>query len=271
MVSIRILQAVGTQNAQDWITLFGFDAEKHPAYLTMALGAGSVTPMQMATGYAVFANGGYRVNPWLITKIADQRGKALVESQPPLPNESVRAIDARNAFIMERLLQEVARIGTAARAQRELKRTDLYGKTGTTNDQLDTWFNGFQPTLVAIVWMGYDNPRSLGDRETGSSLSLPVWINFMESALKGVPVMEPSAPEGVVNVGGEWYYEEYARGGGVSNLGGTSLDNAADSSGAPPLNRPPVDKSLMNSDGLPFPAPSRSTDERRSILDLFRN
>jgi penicillin-binding protein 1A len=271
MVSIRILQAVGTQNAQDWITRFGFDADKHPAYLTMALGAGSVTPMQMATGYAVFANGGYRVNPWLITKIADQRGKALVESQPPLPNESVRAIDARNAFIMERLLQEVARSGTAARAQRELKRTDLYGKTGTTNDQLDTWFNGFQPTLVAIVWMGYDNPRSLGDRETGSSLSLPVWINFMESALKGVPVMEPSAPEGVVNVGGEWYYEEYARGGGVSNLGGTSLDGTPDSSGAPPLNRPPVDKSLMNSDGLPFPAPSRSTDERRSILDLFRN
>jgi penicillin-binding protein 1A len=271
MVSIRILQAVGTQNAQDWITRFGFDADKHPAYLTMALGAGSVTPMQMATGYAVFANGGYRVNPWLITKISDQRGKALVESQPPLPNESVRAIDARNAFIMERLLQEVARVGTAARAQRELKRTDLYGKTGTTNDQLDTWFNGFQPTLVAIVWMGYDNPRSLGDRETGSSLSLPVWINFMESALKGVPVMEPSAPEGVVNVGGEWYYEEYARGGGVSNLGGTSLDNAADSSGAPPLNRPPVDKSLMNSDGLPFPAPSRAPDERKSILDLFRN
>jgi penicillin-binding protein 1A len=271
MVSIRILQAVGTQNAQDWITRFGFDAEKHPAYLTMALGAGSVTPMQMATGYAVFANGGYRVNPWLITKITDQRGKALVESQPPLPNESVRAIDARNAFIMERLLQEVARAGTAARAQRELKRTDLYGKTGTTNDQLDTWFNGFQPTLVAIVWMGYDNPRSLGDRETGSSLSLPVWINFMETALKGVPVMEPSAPEGVVNVGGEWYYEEYARGGGVSNLGGTSIDTGGDSGSVPSPYRQPEDKSLLNSDGMPFrpqPAPS---DERRSILDLFRN
>ena len=273
MVSIRILQAVGAQNAQDWITRFGFDAEKHPAYLTMALGAGSVTPMQMATGYAVFANGGYRVNPWLITKITDQKGKALVESQPPLPNESVRAIDARNAFIMERLLQEVARVGTAARAQRELKRTDLYGKTGTTNDQIDTWFNGFQPTLVAIVWMGYDSPRSLGDRETGGSLSLPVWINFMDSALKGVPVMEPSAPEGVVNVDGEWYYEEYARGGGVSNLGGTSVENAgADSAGTRSPYRTPEDKSLMNSDGLP---PSRSTsppsDERRSILDLFRN
>src|SRR5512133_1410717 len=210
MVSIRILQAVGRQNAQDWISRFGFEVDKHPAYLTMALGAGSVTPMQMATAYSVFANGGYRVNPWLITKITDQKGKAIVESQPPLPNEAVRAVDARNAFIMSRLLQEVARSGTAARAQRELKRTDLYGKTGTTNDQIDTWFNGFQPTLVAIVWMGYDNPRSLGDRETGGSLSLPVWINFMDTALKGVPVREPSAPEGVVNVGGEWYYDEYA-------------------------------------------------------------
>jgi penicillin-binding protein 1A len=271
MVSIRILQAVGTHNAQDWITRFGFEADKHPPYLTMALGAGSVTPMQMATGYAVFANGGYRVNPWLITKITDQRGKALVESQPPLPNESVRAIDARNAFIMERLLQEVARSGTAARAQRDLKRTDLYGKTGTTNDQIDTWFNGFQPTLVAIVWMGYDNPRSLGDRETGGSLSLPVWINFMESALKGVPVMEPTAPQGVVNVAGEWYYDEYAPGRGVSSLGMGPAENGY---GSPAPNRPlvPEDKSLMNSDGLPPSRPQQApSDERRSILDLFRN
>ncbi len=267
MVSIRILQAVGAQNAQDWITRFGFDAEKHPAYLTMALGAGSVTPMQMATGYAVFANGGYRINPWLITRITDQKGKVVVESQPPLPNESVRAIDARNAFMMARLLQEVTRVGTAARAQRDLKRTDLYGKTGTTNDQIDTWFNGFQPTLVAIVWMGYDNPRSLGDRETGGSLSLPVWINFMETALKGVPVIEPAAPDGVVNVNGEWYYEEYARGGGVGNLGGSSVD-----AGSPVPGRAPDDKSLMNSDGLPpTRLPSPPADERKSILDLFRN
>ena len=266
MVSIRILQAVGAQNAQDWITRFGFDAEKHPAYLTMALGAGSVTPMQMAMGYSVFANGGYRINPWLITKITDQKGKALVESQPPLPNESVRAIDSRNAFIMKRLLQEVARVGTAARAQRDLKRPDLYGKTGTTNDSIDTWFNGFHQTLVAIVWMGYDTPRSLGDRETGGGLSLPVWIDYMQTALKGVPVMEPSAPQGVVNLGGEWYYEEYARGGGVGSLGVP----AAAATGSPAT---PEDKSLMNSEGLPpgrpqtLPAP----DERKSILDLFRN
>jgi penicillin-binding protein 1A len=265
MVSIRILQAVGAQNAQDWIARFGFDADKHPPYLTMALGAGSVTPMQMATAYSVFANGGYRINPWLVTRITDQKGKTLVESQPPLPSEAVRAIDARNAFIMSRLLQEVARSGTAARAQATLKRVDLYGKTGTTNDSIDTWFAGYQPTLTAIVWMGYDNPRSLGDRETGGGLSLPVWISFMETALKGVAVTEPAAPQGVVNVGGEWYFEEYARGNGVGSLGlGTSPIVG------PP--QPPEDKSLLNSDGLPpVRAPLPAGDERKSILDLFRN
>jgi penicillin-binding protein 1A len=302
MVSIRILQAVGTQSAQDWVTRFGFEAEKHPAYLTMALGAGSVTPLQMAMAYSVFANGGYRINPWLITKITDQKGKPLVESQPPLPNESVRAIDARNAFVMNRLLQEITRAGTAARAQATLKRPDLYGKTGTTNDSIDTWFAGFHPTLTAVVWMGYDNPRSLGDRETGGGLSLPVWIAFMESALKGVPVMEPAAPQGVVNVGGEWYYEEYARGGGVGSLGLSTGPTAAEA-GLPPENgavpappnggavmgpvpvRPapragsqgeqapgsPTDRSLLNSDGMPPPRPQSPADERRTILDLFRN
>jgi penicillin-binding protein 1A len=274
MVSIRILQAVGTQNAQDWITRFGFDADKHPPYLTMALGAGSVTPMQMATAYSVFANGGYRVNPWLITKITDQKGHTLVESQPPLPNESVRAIDARNAFIMERLLAEVARSGTAARVYATFKRPDLYGKTGTTNDSIDTWFNGFHPTLVAIVWIGYDQPKSLGDRETGGGLSLPVWINFMETALKGVPIMEPTVPQGVVNVGGEWYYEEYAHNGGVTSIGGTSGDVPAGTAPAPTQPGAPFDRSLINSDGMPppnLPQPKSSPEERKSILDLFRN
>jgi len=263
MVSIRVLQAVGAQNAQEWITRFGFEAEKHPAYLTMALGAGSVTPMQMATAYSVFANGGYRVNPWMITRVTDQKGKTLVDSQPALLNESTRAIDARNAFIMSRLLQEVARSGTAARAQATLKRTDLYGKTGTTNDAIDTWFAGYQPTLAAVVWMGYDAPRSLGDRETGGGVSLPVWINFMEAALKGVPVAEITAPEGVVNVGGEWYYDEYARGSGVSSLGMDATAPAGDAQAPAP--------------GAPgtAPAPARQAlppaDEKKSILDLFRN
>ncbi len=252
MVSIRILQAVGTQNAQEWVTRFGFEADKHPPYLTMALGAGSVTPMQMATAYSVFANGGLRVNPWIITRVTDQKGKILVESQSPPPSEAARVIDARNAFVMNRLLQEVARSGTAARAQATLKRADLYGKTGTTNDAIDTWFAGYQPTLAAVVWMGYDNPRSLGDRETGGGVSLPVWISFMEAALKGVPVSEPSAPEGVINVGGEWYYDEYARGSGVSSLG---LE----------------DKSAPGPDGQPAKQALPPADEKKSILDLFRN
>ena len=280
MVSIRILQAVGTQNAQDWVSRFGFEPEKHPPYLTMALGAGSVTPLQMATGYAVFANGGYRVNPWLVGRITDHRGKVLVETQPPLPTEAMRAIDARNAFIMNRLLNEIARSGTAARAQATLKRPDLYGKTGTTNDSIDTWFNGYHPNLVAVVWMGYDNPRPLGDRETGGSMSLPVWINFMETALKGEPQVAPVAPPGVVNVGGEWYYEEYAGGAGVSSLGVPveplvpltgDLQPLSGSSGQT-TPAAPGDKSLLNSDGRPpAPAPRPPDEQRRSILDLFRN
>ncbi|WP_341907404.1 penicillin-binding protein 1A [Polaromonas sp. YR568] len=256
MVSIRVLQAVGAPYAQDWITRFGFEAEKHPAYLTMALGAGSVTPMQMATAYSVFANGGYRVNPYLITRITDQRGKVVLETKPPVLDDSARVIDARNAFIMDSLLQEVARSGTAARAQSTLKRPDLFGKTGTTNDSIDTWFVGFQPTLTAAVWMGYDTPKKLGDRETGGGLSLPIWINFMEYALKGVPVAEYPAPEGVVNSGGEWYYSEYARGSGVSAVG--MQDPAAAAPGAPAAPGTPIQV-------LP------PSDERKRILDLFKN
>ena len=190
----------------------------------------------------------------------------------------MRAIDARNAFMMDRLLQEVARSGTAARAQRDLKRPDLYGKTGTTNDSIDTWFNGFNPTVVAVVWMGYDTPRSLGDRETGGGLSLPVWISFMETALKGVPVMEPSAPEGVINIGGEWFYEEYARGNGVASLGVSGTDcNGSGNVGGEPRAPRITGPSGEQSPGAPLgdramqpPAPAPN-DERRSILDLFRN
>ena len=258
MVSIRILQSVGAKYGQDWVTNFGFEAEKHPAYLTMALGAGSVTPIQMATAYSVFANGGYRISPYLITKITDHKGKTLVEPAPPVRTESTRAIDERNAFIMSSLLQEVARTGTAAKAQAMLKRGDLYGKTGTTNDSIDTWFVGYQPTLTAAVWMGYDTPKKLGDRETGGGLSLPVWIDFMSHALKGVPVAELPVPQGVLNLGGEWYYEEYARGAGVRSLGLRSAAPAEpDGSGQSAPDAP-----------VTTPAP---VDERNRILDLFKN
>jgi len=241
MISIRILKSIGPAYAQQWITRFGFDAEKHPAYLTMALGAGSVTPLQMASAYSVFANGGYRVNPILINRITDSKGHPVNEARIPVLDESMRTLDARNAFVMTSLLQEVTRSGTAAKAQAALKRPDIYGKTGTTNDSLDAWFAGWQKNVVAVVWMGYDTPRKLGDRETGGGLALPIWIDYMTTMLKGVPVQEPAPPEGVVSVNGEWYFEEYARGGGVSSVG---LEDKA-------------------------PAPP-SEEERNSILDLFR-
>jgi penicillin-binding protein 1A len=219
MISIRILQSVGTRNAQEWVTKFGFDEEKHPAYLTMALGAGSVTPMQMATGYSVFANGGLRVQPHMITRITDHKGKILVDSPAVPVDETHRAISPRNAFVMTSLLQEVTRSGTAAKARVALKRDDIYGKTGTTNDSMDAWFAGYHRNLAAVVWIGYDTPRKLGDRETGGGLSLPVWISFMETALKTLPVADAIAPEGVLYVNGDWYFDEYAKGGGVTSLG----------------------------------------------------
>ena len=243
MISIRILQAVGTRNAQEWVSKFGFDEEKHPAYLTMALGAGSVTPMQMVTGYSVFANGGIRVQPHLISRVTDHKGKILVDSPAAPADEANRAISPRNAFVMTSLLQEVTRSGTAAKARVALKRDDIYGKTGTTNDSMDAWFAGYHRNLAAVVWIGYDTPRKLGDRETGGGLSLPVWISFMETALKNMPISDAIAPEGVLFINGDWYFEEYAKSGGVTTLG---VGN---------------DKSAT----LP------EADERKKILDLFRN
>ena len=241
MVSIRVLQSVGPGFAQEWVTRFGFEADKHPAYLTMALGAGSVTPMQMAAAYGVFANGGYLVSPMLIAKVTDSKGRLLSQSTPPPLDDTVRAIDARNAFVMSSLLQEVTRSGTAASAKRALGRGDIFGKTGTTNDSMDAWFAGYHPSLVAVVWIGYDTPRKLGDRETGGGLALPVWNEYMAHALKGVPVRELTPPEGVTQVDGDWSFDEFSQGAGVRSLG---LE-----------------------DVLP-PAPT--PEERSSILDLFR-
>src|SRR5689334_12244691 len=134
------------------------------------------SPLQMAAAYSVFANGGYRINPMLIARLTDSKGRVLIERKPPPLDESMRTIDARNAFVMDSLLQEVARVGTAAKAQATLKRPDLYGKTGTTNDSMDAWFAGFNPTLAAVVWIGYDTPKKLGGGagETGGGLALPV-------------------------------------------------------------------------------------------------
>lgn len=219
LVSIRLLMAITPQYAQEYITKFGFDAKNHPPYLTMALGAGSVTPLQLAGGYSVFANGGYRLTPYFIDRIEDGKGQILARTEPDVIGKNAQqVIDPRNAFIMTSIMGDVVRRGTAAKAA-TLGRHDLAGKTGTTNDQFDAWFAGYQRNVVAVVWMGYDQPRSLGGSETGGQAALPMWISYMGKALKNVPEHQPTVPEGVVTqeydtgngVFTEYYYQEYTR------------------------------------------------------------
>ncbi|MDP4030382.1 MAG: penicillin-binding protein 1A [Gallionella sp.] len=210
LVSIRILQSITPQYAQDYLTKFGFDADKHPPYLTMALGAGSVTPLQMLGGYAIFANGGFRVTPYFIQRIEDAHGNVLSEARPAIAGENAsQVIDVRNAYTMIGMMQDVVRRGTASRAM-QLGRQDLAGKTGTTSDSVDAWFCGFQPTLVGIAWMGFDQPRSLGDKETGGGAALPIWMSYMEKALKEVPQAEYAMPDNMaaVRINEEGYRDE---------------------------------------------------------------
>ena len=200
MISIRILRTITPQYAQDYITKFGFDAAKHPPYLTMALGAGSVTPMQMLTGYSVFANGGSRVDPYFIERIEDDKSKPLYQAEPVVAGESAQQIlDVRNAYTMVSLMQDVVRRGAAVRAM-QLGRHDLAGKTGTTNDSMDAWFSGFHPTVVGVTWVGFDNPHSLGERETGGGAALPIWMDYMGKTLKNIPEATYVMPENMVAV-----------------------------------------------------------------------
>ena len=198
LVSVRILQAITPQYAQDYVTKFGFDAAKHPPYLTMALGAGSVTPLQMLAGYSVFANGGFRITPYFIQRIVDADGKVLDQATPVVAGVSAeQVLDVRNAYTMVSMLQGVVRHGTASRTM-ELGRQDLAGKTGTTSDAMDAWFCGFQPTLTAVAWLGFDNPRSLGEKETGGGAALPIWMDYMGKVLKEVPEAVYNTPENMV-------------------------------------------------------------------------
>jgi penicillin-binding protein 1A len=200
MVSIRLLQAIGPHYAQDYIQRFGFDPKMHPAYLTMALGAGSVTPLQMASAYAVFANGGYRVKPWFIARIEDDRGQTLYTAKPETAKvDAERVLDERNAFLMTAIMRDVVRSGTATRAM-TLGRQDLAGKTGTTNDHVDAWFAGFNGRVVAVSWIGFDTPANLGTNETGGVAALPIWMGYAGRVLKGVPDTEFAPPAGVVAV-----------------------------------------------------------------------
>ena len=219
MVSIRILRSIGPGYAQDYVSKFGFDPKQHPAYLTLALGAGQTNPMQMAGAYSVFANGGFRIKPYFIKKIVDARGQTIFEETPLVAGKDAeQAIDPRNAFIMTTLMRDVVRVGTATKAM-ALGRGDLAGKTGTTNDSHDAWFAGFNPTLVGVTWVGFDQPRSLGERETGGGVALPIWINYMKTALRGVAESPLKPPPGVVSatVGGDAEASGLADGGAISD------------------------------------------------------
>lgn len=198
LASIRILQAITPQYAQDYITKFGFEAAKHPPYLTMALGAGSVTAMQMLAGYSVFANGGFRITPYFIQRIEDANGNVLDKAAPTVAGETAeQVLDVRNAYTMVNMMQDVVRHGTAIRAM-QLGRQDLAGKTGTTSESMDAWFCGFQPTVAGIAWLGFDTPHSLGEKETGGGAALPIWMDYMGKILKGVPEAIYTMPENMV-------------------------------------------------------------------------
>ncbi|NMM26306.1 MAG: penicillin-binding protein 1A [Glaciimonas sp.] len=223
LVSVRILNKIGAKYGQEYATRFGFDADKNPPYLTLALGAGAVTPLQMAGAYSVFANGGYKVSPYIISKITDADGNLLSQVAPDKAgDESNRVIDERNAFLMDSMLKDVVNHGTATKAL-VLKRPDLAGKTGTTNDSIDAWFAGYQPKLVGIAWMGFDKPRNMGNRETGGGLALPIWIDYMQKIVNTLPIEERPIPNGIIAANGDYYYAENPPGTGVQSLG---LDEA---------------------------------------------
>ncbi|WP_027793759.1 penicillin-binding protein 1A [Paraburkholderia acidipaludis] len=265
LVSIRILSYIGTKYAQDYVTQrFGFDADKTPPYLPMALGAGLVTPLQSASAYSVFANGGYRINPYLIAEVDDARGQPILRAQPLVAGQNApQTIPGRNAYVMNSLLHSVATSGTGA-GTNVLHRDDLQGKTGTTNDAKDGWFAGYQRSLVAVAWMGYDQPKSLGSREFGAQLALPIWVDYMGRALQGVPQQEPPMPDGLTTIGDELYYSDMTPGSGfVASIG-------LDSAGAPGGASNASDAVGGVGAGGMTP-PDVSSSEKQQIMNLFES
>jgi penicillin-binding protein 1A len=209
--TVRLLRALEVPYTHDFLGKFGFDLARHPKNLTLALGTGAVTPLQMAGAYAVFANGGYGVKPYLIARVEDGDGTVLIENKAPEPRqEAARVLDPRNAWVTDSMLRDVTRYGTGAAATKRLARPDIAGKTGTTSDAFDGWFAGYGGNVVAVAWMGYDEPRSLGGREFGSTLALPIWLDYMQVALAKRPVVERAEPEGVLRENDDWIYAEFA-------------------------------------------------------------
>ncbi|MBB5609495.1 MULTISPECIES: penicillin-binding protein 1A [unclassified Janthinobacterium] len=242
VASVRILRALGVPYVHEFIEKFGFDPARQPNNLTMALGTGSVTPVQMAGAYALFANGGHQVEPYLIDRIVDAKGAILLQTKPPAPNDDkTLALDPRNAYVMDSMLREVTRTGTGSIVTKKLGRNDIAGKTGTTSDAVDGWFAGYSGGIVAVAWMGYDDPKSLGGREFGATLALPIWLDYMHTALATRPEQTRAVPAGLSLVDGEWLYDEFIDMGAVKTLDmdtETPTDPAAVPDTVPPAETP---------------------------------
>jgi len=230
LVSIRLLQTMGVDYTINYITRFGFNAQDLPRNLSLALGTATLTPMEIATGWTTFANGGYKIEPYLIQRIEDREGNLLFEANParvpsreaqtanvevhPVPSNpdiadgeqtpaaprfAEQVLDERTAYIMTSMLQDVIKRGTGRRAL-ALGRDDIAGKTGTTNDSIDSWFSGYNADLVTTVWAGFDQPQSLGRNEYGGTVALPIWMNYMGAVLKDMPEHPPAEPDGLLKL-----------------------------------------------------------------------
>ncbi|EJM96265.1 penicillin-binding protein 1A [Herbaspirillum sp. YR522] len=272
LVAIRTLDNIGVQYAKEFITAtYGFDPDKVPPYLPMALGAGQTNPLQLSAAYSVFANGGYRIAPYLIAQVTDARGKVLSKADPlVVGNGAPRVVAERNSYMMTNLLKSVAQRGTGARSN-SIGRTDLAGKTGTTNDAFDGWFAGYQRTLATVVWMGYDQPKSLGGMEFGAQLALPIWVDYMRAALKGVPQAELPVPDGIRFIDGEPYYDNFTPGNGqVTNVGVTVVDAISNFFGWTPSSAPPAPAGSggqVAPGNAPSPSPSQPSSAAKRFYD----
>jgi penicillin-binding protein 1A len=261
MVAVNLMEAAGTDHVQQFATRFGFEDDLNPAGLPLALGAGAITPLQLTQAYAVFANGGERVEPRLISKVSERNGAVLYEAVAASPRAPV--ISARNAYVMDSMLRDVVQHGTARQAA-SLGRPDVAGKTGTSNDARDVWFAGYASGVTSVVWMGYDQPRSLGNA-TGGSLALPVWVDFMKVALAGRSETGRDMPPGLARLGDDYVYQEYLEGDCVDDRSAFVQSPLECTGGFEVLNgdAPPIGQASGDPHAVTVPP------ERRSILDFL--
>ncbi|WP_175816376.1 penicillin-binding protein 1A [Burkholderia diffusa] len=262
LVAVSLMQAADARYVQQHAVHFGFDAQRNPASLPLALGAGAVTPLELASAYSVFANGGTRMEPRLILSVKQRHGGAMYEATTP---EGARVVSARNAFVMDSMLRDVVKAGTA-RGALALRRDDAGGKTGTSNGSKDVWFAGYSSGIVAVAWLGYDTPRPMG-RATGATLALPVWLDYMKTAVDGRTPVDAMPPQDVALVDGDFVYAEYTRGTCTADV--PPFIRSRFACGGAPASEAPDASGEKGKPDEPMPA-AVDAAERERVLDLFR-